>query len=193
MFKSLADGKPVRDWVQVSFNGHDASTYIDPVEIFVDGVQQVVSYVDQNTNPDDFYDEGYNWERFGTVHLNTGQVLSVELSTVGTTDYVLADAVYARRSTTPEVEVFDGSWHMVTITYDGTSVRGYVDGVPGSKSGRPEFADATGMITVGGTSAWNRPSSGTVIAYSESTSSRKASNSSSARSISSMSSTGAGG
>ena len=46
--------------------------------------------------------------------------------------------------------------------------------------------------TSGGRTAVKRPSSGTVIWYSESTSSRYASNSSSARSISSMSSTGGG-
>ena len=46
--------------------------------------------------PADFEDQGTLWNLLGTVFLPAGEsTLSVQLSTRGTTDYVIADAVWA--------------------------------------------------------------------------------------------------
>ena len=82
--------------------------------------------MDQTQAPDDFPEEGIMWERLGTVHITGGQILSIRLSTDGTTSYVAADAVLATVSTTPEIAVFDGSTELI----DEVSQVEFIPGTP---------------------------------------------------------------
>ena len=65
--------------------------------------------INQNPAPNDFEDLDVMWERLGNVMLPGGATsLIVELGTDWINGYVLADAIWAGLSTTPEIQVFDG-------------------------------------------------------------------------------------
>ena len=63
--------------------------------------------VDQNFHPDDFENDGTMWEQLGTVLLDAGRQLFVELTTDGADGYVHADAVLASQANRPQMMVFD--------------------------------------------------------------------------------------
>ena len=70
--------------------------------------------VNQNPTPNDFEDIGRDVGAAGQRHAagRRGQLI-VELGTDGINGYVLADAVWAGPSTTPEIQVFDGGTELI--------------------------------------------------------------------------------
>ena len=101
-----------------------------PFTVLLDGVEELVATVDQSQIPDDFLEEGIMWERLGTVEVTGGQILSIELSTDGTTGFVIADAVLATPSTSPEIAVLDGTTELV----DEVSLVEFVPGTIDTKT-----------------------------------------------------------
>ncbi len=73
--------------------------------------------INQQQSPNDFVDQGTNWEDVGIVTI-TGSSLVVELSNVGTSQYVIADAIRIERigdaPAGPEVAVQDGAAGVVS-------------------------------------------------------------------------------
>ena len=123
-FPSLADG-----WYDLAATWYGGSNRDSaaPFKAVVGTTEVLNVTVDQTQAPNDFPEEGIMWERLGTVHVTGGQILSIQLSTDGTTSYVCADAVLATVSTSPEIAVFDGTTELIDEVSQVEFIPGMVD------------------------------------------------------------------
>jgi len=69
--------------------------------------------INQRFAPNDFTDQGVNWETLGVFTIDAAGVLQVTLTGSATGD-VLVDAIHIERLTDPEIEVRDGATNLVS-------------------------------------------------------------------------------